>query len=164
MLKGMCDLFAVGKRLPIGKTSLNSLLFCLILIASLTAPAFAQDQAAPKEGTFEYYKSLAEKGNAEAQMKLGELYKSGKEVAQNVAESAKWYRKAAEQGMKDAQFKLGELLFEGKGIAQDAKEAADWLEKAASQGHQAAKDKLSEIKSKTQDSLKDLNKALDLIR
>ncbi len=164
MVKGMCDLFVAGKRLPIGKTSFSSLFFCLILIASLTWPAFAQDQASPKEGTFEYYKSLAEKGNAEAQMKLGELYKSGKEVAQNVAESAKWYRKAAEQGLKDAQFKLGELLFEGKGIAQDAKEAADWLEKAATQGHQAAKDKLSEIKSKTQDSLKDLNKALDLIR
>lgn len=164
MFQGMFDRVVAGQRLSTARSSLIRLSFCIVLVASMIGLASAQDQTPPKEGTFEYYKSLAEKGNAEAQMKLGELYKSGKEVAQNVAESAKWYRKAAEQGLKDAQFKLGELLFEGKGIAQDAKEAADWLEKAASQGHQAAKDKLSEIKAKTQDSLKDLNKALDLIR
>lgn len=156
MFQGKCD--------RVGKSRLGFLLFSAVLVFWMLVPALAQDQSAPKEGSLEYYKNLAEKGNAEAQMKLGELYKSGKDVAQNVVESVKWYRKAAEQGVKDAQFKLGEILIDGKGVAQDAKEAAEWLEKAASQGHQAAKDKLAEIKSKTQDSLKDLNKALDMIR
>lgn len=137
---------------------------CALLSIGGISSVLAQQSSSPVEGSLEYYKGLAEKGNAEAQLKLAELYKQGKEVAQNLAEAAKWYKKAAEQGLQEAQFNLGEMYYEGKGIAADAKQAADWLEKAASRGNQAARDKLQEIKSKAQDSLKDLNKALDIIR
>lgn len=137
---------------------------CAVLLISGSSSIFAQQSSAPAEGSLEYYKALAEKGNAEAQLKLAELYQQGKDVAQNFTEAAKWYKKAAEQGLQEAQYKLGEMYYEGKGMVQDAKEAANWLEKAASRGHQAAKDKLQDIKSKAQDSLKDLNKALDMIR
>ncbi len=139
-------------------------LCCLVSGGFASTCVDAQQSTGPAEGTLEYYKGLAEKGNAEAQLKLADLYRQGKDIAQNISEAAKWYRKAAEQGLQDAQFKLGELYYEGKGIAQDAKEAANWLEKAASQGNKAATEKLQEIKSKAQDSLKDLNKALDMIR
>jgi uncharacterized protein len=150
------------------KRFVNESCYAIIVITALflLSPAFAgaQQPSAPAEGSVEYYRSLAEKGNAEAQAKLADLYRSGKDVLQDLAVAAKWYRNAAEQGFADAQFRLGELYYDGKGVAQDAKEAVKWLEKAAAQGHQAAKDKLADIKSKTQDSLKDLNKALDLIR
>lgn len=138
----------------------------LLLLASsvCTLSAFAQNSTSLGDTQLDALKALAEKGNAEAQLKLADMYRAGKDAALNVGEAAKWYRKAAEQGSAEAQFKLGELLLEGKGIAQNIQEALIWLEKSAAQGFKAAKDKLAEVKSKAQDSVKDLNKALDLIR
>jgi uncharacterized protein len=138
----------------------------LSLIAMCVAPltAMAQNPSPAPAGSLDELKALAEKGNAAAQVKLADLYRTGKDVTQNLQDAAKWYRKAADQGVAEAQFRLGELYVEGKGVAMDAKEAAVWLNKAAAQGLQAAKDKLTEMKSKAQDSVKDLNKALDLIR
>jgi TPR repeat protein len=138
--------------------------FSLILACLFPAFAVAQQSSSSPDGLLENYKTLAKKGDAQAQIKLADLYRTGKDVPQNFPEAAKWYRSAAEQGLPEGQFKLGELLFDGKGVAQDSEEASKWLEKAAAQGHQAAKDKLEEIKSKTRDGLKDLNKALDMIR
>lgn len=48
----------------------------------------------------------AEQGNAEAQFKLGEMYRFGnKGVSKDSAEAVKWYEKAAEQGNLFAQIK-----------------------------------------------------------
>ena len=52
-------------------------------------------------------RAKADQGNAEAQLKLGEVYKKSKGVAIDGAEAAKWYRKAAAQGYADAQGILG---------------------------------------------------------
>jgi uncharacterized protein len=155
---------ADGKFLTLCATICRSLLLlCTIAACLCPMAAMAQDQGAAA-GSLEQLKTLAEKGNAEAQLKLAELYRTGKGAAQNVEEAAKWYRKAAEQGVAEAQFKLGELLLEGKDAAKHAVEAATWFEKAASQGFKAATDKLADIKAKAKDSVQDLNKALDLIR
>ncbi len=153
-----------GKRSVVTTICRAVVFFAAVSISVLPTFALAQQPSGPPEGSLEQYKALAEKGNAEAQVKLADLYRTGNGVAQNLAEAVKWYRSAAEKGAAEAQFRLGELYFEGQGVVQDAKEAAKWLEKAAAQGNQAAKDKVTEIKSKTQDSLKDLNKALDMMR
>jgi uncharacterized protein len=152
----------------IGYALLRAVCPVVVLLAVLftfvvSISAVAQNST-PTASTLEQLKALAEKGNAEAQLKLADLYRTGKGTAQSVQDAAKWYRKAAEQGVAEAQFRLGELLLEGKGIAQNAQEAVNWLEKSGAQGFKAAKDKLTEVKSKAQDSVKDLNKALDLIR
>ena len=55
----------------------------------------------------ETIKGLAQKGDAEAQNKLGICYEIGlAEYPQNDAEAAKWFMKAAEQGYLAAQKKL----------------------------------------------------------
>jgi TPR repeat protein len=137
----------------------------IVTVACVWPVLSRAQQAQPQPvGSVEHYRKLAEQGNAEAQAKLADLYREGKEVAQDLKESAKWYQKAAEQGVAAAQFRLGELMYEGKGLAKDLEGAAKWLQKAADQGYQAAKDKVNEMKSKTQDGLKDFNKALDMIR
>lgn len=41
---------------------------------------------------------LAEKGDAEAQERLGWMYKNGEGTAKDVAQSLAWFRKAADQG------------------------------------------------------------------
>lgn len=53
----------------------------------------------------------AQKGNAEAQYKLGLMYDNGDGVTQDYSEAVKWIRKAAQQELTDAQEflkKLGE--------------------------------------------------------
>ncbi|MBR6901213.1 MAG: SEL1-like repeat protein [Synergistaceae bacterium] len=53
----------------------------------------------------------AQKGDAEAQYKLGLMYDNGDGVTQDYSEAVKWIRKAAQQELTDAQEflkKLGE--------------------------------------------------------
>ena len=50
---------------------------------------------------------LAERGNADAQYRIGMMYEEGRGVTQDYAEAMKWYRLAAEQGVADAQYNIG---------------------------------------------------------
>ncbi len=52
-------------------------------------------------------KELAQKGDADAQLKLGRLYVERDVMSEDATEAAKWYRLAAEQGQADAQVWLG---------------------------------------------------------
>jgi len=81
-----------------------------------------------------HLRPLAEQGNADAQVKLGQIYELGLGVAHDYVEALKWYRKAAEQGNADAQYYLGEMYRHGVGVKQDRAEALKWYRKAAAQG------------------------------
>ncbi|MDD5260741.1 MAG: tetratricopeptide repeat-containing serine protease family protein [Methylacidiphilales bacterium] len=79
-------------------------------------------------------RSKAEKGDVEAQCRLGGMYVTGKAVPKDFAEAAKWYRKAAEQGNVDAQNNLG-CIYQGRtGVPKDLVEAVKWFQKAAGHG------------------------------
>jgi len=69
------------------------------------------------------YRSAAERGNAEAQLKLGSLYFSGIGVPFNQAEAVKWFLKAAEQGDSEAHCRLAYCYFNGNGVPEDRTEA-----------------------------------------
>ena len=58
------------------------------------------------------FRTLAERGDADAQHNLGAMYASGEGVVQDNTEAVRWYRKAAEQGHADAQNKLGVMYGE----------------------------------------------------
>ena len=105
-------------------------------------------------------REAAERGDAEAQFRLGDIYYEGKEVSQDHSEALKWFRKAAEQGHAgalshelyqkailpeaaeqgdaEAQFRLGSIYYQGRGVPLDHSEALKWLRKAAEQGHAGA--------------------------
>ncbi|MGO9118251.1 MAG: tetratricopeptide repeat protein [Desulfomonilaceae bacterium] len=110
-----------------------SLCFAVTLIfgACFTAYGAGEEKSQSPAESFESVKQLAEKGNAEAQLKLAQMYQEGKGVAQNLQEAFNWSKKAAEQGLAQAQFFLGQMYATGKGVAQDVKEATKWIEKAA---------------------------------
>ena len=79
---------------------------------------------------------LAERGNAQAQLKLGFLYHRGwgffrDRHEPDFAKAEKWYRKAAQQGLAEAQFTLGVMLTQGE---TGWYEAVKWFQKAAEQG------------------------------
>ena len=68
-------------------------------------------------------KVTAEKGNAQAQSKLGECYYHGKGVAQDYVQAVSWFRKAAEQWFVPAQFQMGLCYANGAGVTKDEIEA-----------------------------------------
>ncbi len=80
-------------------------------------------------------KPLAERGNADAQFKLGSLYYEGRAVPQDYMEAVRWFRRAAEQGNVYAQFNLGKLYAEGgHGVEQSKEQALMWFNFATAQG------------------------------
>ena len=81
------------------------------------------------------YRKAADQGDADAQVLLGDMYKSGNGVALDLTEAAKWYRKAADQGDASAQILLGDMYYRGDGVELDLTEAAGWYRKSASQGN-----------------------------
>src|SRR5689334_13987732 len=58
---------------------------------------------------FRLFRECAERGDAEAQYMLGEMYYDGKGVDQDDQQSVQWTRKAAENGLTEAEVFLGYL-------------------------------------------------------
>src|SRR6185295_15422053 len=83
---------------------------------------------------FEIFRPLAEKGNTQAQVQLGQMYREGQGVPQDNAEALNWYRKAADQGSDEAQYNLGAMYRDGQGVAKNDAEALRWYRKAAEHG------------------------------
>lgn len=80
----------------------------------------------------EAWRPLAERGDADAQFRLGVLHERGLGTREDPFAAAKWYRRAAEQGFHAAQVNLGLMLVQGRGVAVDEVAAAAWFDKAAS--------------------------------
>jgi len=102
-----------------------------LLFAFFVTAIFAQ--------TADTYRANAEKGDAEAQFKLGECYYYGKcGVSKDFYEAVKWFRDAAKQGNADGQFWLGRCYQFGEGVSGNEDAALIWYRKAAEQGHPRA--------------------------
>lgn len=127
------------------------LMLLLILMTGVTGPVFAgpleDGLAAYKKGDWDLavrlLLPLAEKGDAQAQEKIGRLYDRGRGFPRNYVEAERWYRRAAEQGDAPAQSRLAFMYRSGKVGPRNAgpKEFAEALElyrKAAVQGNPLA--------------------------
>ena len=79
-------------------------------------------------------KTLAEKGDREAQHSLANCYEKGDGVSCDRDQAFSWYRKAAEQGLAQAQNSVGNCYNSGEGVAKDQVQAVMWYRKAAEQG------------------------------
>ena len=110
----------------LGHSPISHLAAVLLVALALGSLAFCGEM-------FEEFKAKAEKGDAEAQFKLGGCYRLGVGVAKEAPEAVKWYRKAAEQGHAQAQNNLGICYYTGNGVTSDMVEAAKWFRKAAEQ-------------------------------
>ena len=83
----------------------------------------------------QWFYKVADRGDAEAQFKLGLMYQEGQAVPSSDVEAIKWYMKAAVQGHAGAQYNLGLIYDEGESVPQNNTEAVKWYQKAAEQGH-----------------------------
>lgn len=117
-----------------------------------------------------YLGCMAERGNQEAQFRLGLHYEAGEGVTQNFVQAVHWYKKSARDelgrsyfsmsrpgesvsllqfrsetenprpGLPDAKFALGRMYYLGRGVEKNDTKARKWFERAAVTGHQAAAD------------------------
>ena len=76
------------------------------------------------------YRPLAERGDPEAQYRIGRLYEFGNGYPQDKAQGIAWIRKAAAQNHADAQQELGVVYATGDGVKQDDVQAVAWFRKA----------------------------------
>ena len=101
---------------------------------------YAEEACQPptSQPTIESLLVCAERGDAQAQLMLGQHYQSQKGASDSFYLAANWYRKAAEQGNPEAQFQLGILYLDGLGITEDAATGFEWISQAALNGHPGA--------------------------
>ena len=102
-----------------------------------------QQEAISQAAEFSRIKTLAEKGNAEAEGYLGSFFAKGKGVQKDLDEAVRWYRKAALHGDAKAQCALGNCFADGEGVARNPEDAAKWYYQAAKQGLAIAQYNLS---------------------
>jgi localization factor PodJL len=95
--------------------------------------AAAVEQKQP--GALARLKTLADSGQAPAQMFLARLYETGQAgVVQNFAEARRWTARAADAGDATAMHNLALYYFRGEGGPVDTAAAAQWFKKAAQHG------------------------------
>jgi TPR repeat protein len=94
---------------------------------------------------FSLWQSLADQGDASAQLHLGLMFDGGVGVKPDWGKAAEWYRKAAEQGNVLAQRDLAMAYDAGEGVPQDHTQAATWYRRAAEQRDADAQAALGEM-------------------
>ena len=107
------------------------------------------------------YRPLAERGDAEAQYRIGRMYEFGNGYPQDKAQGIAWIRKAAAQGHADAEQELGVVYATGDGVTQDDVQAVAWFRKAAEHGDATAQYNLGLLYAKGQGVTKDYAQSVD---
>lgn len=116
-----------------------SLLACGKILAGDLEEGIAAMRGKDYPAAVRLLEPLAQKGNAQAQVRMGLLYYHGHGVRESDSEAKKWFELAARQGNADAQFHLGNMYAYGlvdlsKDVDVD-QQAAQWYFQAARQGH-----------------------------
>ena len=100
------------------------------------------DSPVPKENQVafdEATKTKACSGDADAQLKLAEIYFKGIGISKDEVEAFKWFKKSAEQGNASAQERSGWCYSNGFGVPKDDAEAVRCFRAATNQGNDLAK-------------------------
>ncbi|MHA7871097.1 MAG: SEL1-like repeat protein, partial [Hyphococcus sp.] len=93
--------------------------------------AASSDESAGAIRTLEEAAAL---GHPPAQLQLGELYKTGQGVDQDLGQARTWFRRAANGGNVLAMHRIGVMTARGDGGPADTAEAVGWFELAANRG------------------------------
>jgi len=80
------------------------------------AEAKAAYDAKDYKTAFKEYLPLAEAGNAEAQYRIGDMYRYGDGINQNYDTAMSWFKKAVRNGYRPMMLTLGYMVGKGQGI------------------------------------------------
>ena len=116
--------------------ALSRLLITAGFVAAIgLSPAFSIDQTLANL-PFAKKLQLANAGDNDARLAVGEALEAGLDANVNLARAAQWYRQAALGGNLEAQFRLARLLAKGaSGVPVDKGSAVKLLLSAASHDH-----------------------------
>lgn len=152
---------------------MKTLYLPLLLVMTLAAPQAraagaarlrdvpATVAAAPGATAPEALRLAAQRGDADAQNRLGEAYEIGDDVPKDLDMAVAWFQKAAAQGHIEAQFNLGTLYHNGEGVTADATAAQRWWRRAAEHGHAGAQYSLALMYENGEGVAPDLAQAFD---
>ena len=115
----------------------------------------------PWKSEFDRTLMWAERGDADAQHSMGQLYLGGEGVGKDTEEAASWFEKAAEQGHVDSMFNLG-LMYSGVGGRRNDSKSRDWYQKAADGGDEEALSALGDLYLEGRGVRRDYAKAMEL--
>ncbi len=115
-------LFSGLTRMPRVRFHLH--LFALALLAAALTPAFADDG-----GRFDHLQPLAEKGEIDAQHRLGNMYAKGEGAPHDYVLAHKWFNLAAAGGHEEARSarNIFSQLMTPEQVAEAQKLARDWF-------------------------------------
>lgn len=100
--------------------------------------ALAPSQQKQQPSLLEGLLARAREGEAQAQLHLCGMYRSGSGVQQDEYQAFHWCKRAAEGGLLDAQYQLGLLYLQGIGVTEDEERALEWIWLASDRGSQQA--------------------------
>ena len=108
------------------------------------------------------FQKAAEKGNAEAEYNIADLYLNGLGVEEDHETSAEWLKKSAEKDYPEAQNMLAVMYYGGVGVPQDYEKAAKWAKRAAAYDMVDAQYVLADLYIDGRGVPQDYNKAAEL--
>lgn len=114
-------------------------------IALSNLPERASSAGTESLSPVELLKLRADRGDVEAQLKMGLRHLHGDGVPANSEAAVRWFTRAAKQGDSEAQFQLGLALLEGRGVVQDYQAAYRWIAEPARRGHAKAQVALADM-------------------
>jgi len=96
-----------------------------------------QTQGVLDDDLLQYYNFIADKGDASAQVMLGQLnYQGGRGVERDHSKALEYFKRAADGGNSNAQAYIGKIYAEGsETIQKDDKKAFDYFKLSADQGN-----------------------------
>eukprot|EP00729_Bicosta_minor_P016422 gene16422-30483_t len=98
-----------------------------------------RSKAMSQEDIVSYYQHSAERGDAEAQLVVGQLHFQGAHgLAQDFGEAYRYFHRAAHAGDATAMVSLGDMYSSGLGVDQDNETALSYYEKAAKEKNAGA--------------------------
>src|SRR6516162_9948174 len=116
------------------KTAATGLCLAIICVAPILWSAYKERTTQRKLAeSARQCRVRAERGDTDAQYRLGSVYYYGKGEPRDYAVAIRWYRKSADQGIAQAQYALGYCYFHGHGVRQGNAEAVRCLRIAADQ-------------------------------
>ncbi|MDG1287751.1 MAG: tetratricopeptide repeat protein [Rickettsiales bacterium] len=90
-----------------------------------------------KVGGITFWKPLADSGDTEAMLRVGEAYIQGNGVEANTATGIEWMHKSAARSNGEAMYALAQIHSTGLGVPMDLTKAYEWYEKSANAGYAA---------------------------
>ena len=114
-----------------------------------------------RDRAVEKLEQVAERGDAYAQYRMGQLYRDGPLLIPDNRKAKHWLTQAAKQGLPEAQYALGKLLLSDDWEVRDPDEGIRWLKQAAENGSHFAAYRLGKEYLRGEVISKSVTKAAD---